>query len=161
VFTARYALSPYIKQIHFVFKGLKPKRNSCRNFTRQPTSGGAGRSSAVTIVTIRLSNPNRAKGFPSSPHRPHRLCTPPSLPTECVYQTSFPRIKRPGRDVTTHLCLGPWLTMGRVIPLLPLYAFIMCTKHFYLYLSSASGWFGNRCIFEFINVTSLRSLSIV
>jgi hypothetical protein len=25
VFTARYALSPYIKQIHFVFKGLKKK----------------------------------------------------------------------------------------------------------------------------------------
>jgi hypothetical protein len=25
VFTARYALSPYIKQIRFVFKGLKPE----------------------------------------------------------------------------------------------------------------------------------------
>jgi hypothetical protein len=25
MFTARYALSPYIKQIHFVFKGLKMK----------------------------------------------------------------------------------------------------------------------------------------
>jgi hypothetical protein len=30
VFTARYALSPYIKQIHFVFKGLISLEGHCR-----------------------------------------------------------------------------------------------------------------------------------
>jgi hypothetical protein len=30
VFTARYALSPYTKQIRFVFKGLKYGRQACK-----------------------------------------------------------------------------------------------------------------------------------
>jgi hypothetical protein len=33
VFTARYALSPYIKQIRFVFKGLKWRRGFVKNVT--------------------------------------------------------------------------------------------------------------------------------
>jgi hypothetical protein len=32
VFTARYALSPYIKQTRFVFKGLKANRGDGRDF---------------------------------------------------------------------------------------------------------------------------------
>jgi hypothetical protein len=39
VFTARYALSPYIKQIRFVFKGLKVQRYGCAPY-RQCGSRG-------------------------------------------------------------------------------------------------------------------------
>jgi hypothetical protein len=45
VFTARYALSPYIKQIRFVFKGLMVAGhsavcNSCQLWWEGPVAGG-------------------------------------------------------------------------------------------------------------------------
>jgi len=45
-----------------------------------------------------------------------------------AYQGSLPVVQLPGATLTTRLHLAPWLRMGRVIPLIPLYALMMCTR---------------------------------
>jgi hypothetical protein len=51
VFTARYALSPYIKQIRFVFKGLKRKRGCTRDTTLQ---GSTQKCTALRALRLYL-----------------------------------------------------------------------------------------------------------
>jgi hypothetical protein len=77
VFTARYALSPYIKQICFVFKGLIPQSNATLRFNddgsceRRPVAKNVFLKSSVgsdckinknkcTLVTSVLEKPETA-----------------------------------------------------------------------------------------------------
>jgi hypothetical protein len=55
VFTARYALSPYIKQIRFVFKGIimSLKRRGCRCLFQRPVPEFASRD-RKTMEYIRI-----------------------------------------------------------------------------------------------------------
>jgi hypothetical protein len=60
VFTARYALSPYIKQLHFVLKGLI-KVNVCQ-FLSVCVRACARARARVCVQTLQVINP-RTKQF--------------------------------------------------------------------------------------------------
>ena len=52
---------------------------------------------------------------------------PPSLLCS-GYRISFPEAKRPGHGVDNPPCLAPRLKKSRAIPLLPLWAFVACSR---------------------------------
>jgi hypothetical protein len=61
VFTARYALSPYIKQIRFVFKGLMPSSSVWSNSKRSAWLH------EVMVFEARLEGWNKAGGYRKLP----------------------------------------------------------------------------------------------
>jgi hypothetical protein len=72
VFTARYALSPYIKQTRFVFKGLKNKVYSNGLSTEKHSACVVRRASNTMLFkTLRLS---AAEGHISSVFFKHGSC---------------------------------------------------------------------------------------
>jgi len=78
---------------------------------------------------VRGSNPGRGKKF-LVPKRPE-----PGALLLNGYRGSFPGVKRPGLEVTTHLHLMKRLRMNGVIPIIPVYAFTVWTGNASLQLA--------------------------
>jgi len=87
---------------------------------RSPESIG-DKTAYATGWIARGLNSDRRKIFFSSPRHPDRMWGPPNL----IFSRSFPRVKRPGRQV--YNSLQPVRITG-AIRLLPVYAFMMQTE---------------------------------
>jgi len=85
-------------------------------------------STAGVLTTLQVSIPGRGKTFFSTPEHPQQLCGPPRLLFNEYWQ-SYPRCRGHwGMKLTTHVHLVPRLRMCGTICLLPLYAFMPCTR---------------------------------
>ena len=88
--------------------------------------------------TVWGSNPG---GGPDFPHLSIPVLGPIKVPVQCV-PGSYPGVKRPGRGADHPPNLAPRLKNSRATPLLPLCAFVACSRvnctfRFYLYRTGA------------------------